>query len=66
MANNNSFGRGRGLGMFTPMPAVARGRGLFLNTPEASTPKPNFVYLGERVNNAVDAPQCDVDSGLFE
>ncbi|XP_016521601.1 uncharacterized protein LOC107834556 [Poecilia formosa] len=65
MASNNSFGRGRGLGMFTPMPSVARGRGLFLNTPEASTPKPNFVHLGERVNNTVDAPQCDVDDRLL-
>lgn len=63
MERNNSVGRGRGFGMFTPMPAVARGRGLFLNTPQASTP--NFAYLGERANDTVDAPQCDVDGRLL-
>lgn len=44
---NASFGRGRGLLPFTPMPAVGRGRGTLLFSPDASTPMPNYQGLAQ-------------------
>lgn len=48
-----SFGRGRGLLSFTPVPAVGRGRGTFLFSPDASTPLPGYDGLAQAGGNSV-------------
>lgn len=56
MASDNSFGRGRGLFMFSPMPSVGRGR---LNyTPVTSTPMSAFEAVQDvNDNSSLPPPQ---------
>lgn len=59
MESENSFGRGRGLFMFSPMPSVGRGR---LYTPVTSTPMFDLETVQD-VNDHLSAPPLQLSEG---